>query len=452
MLNSILFLLSLCCASTLEQAQWTGEVAGQLFRDKFLNDSDEAKLLKEIHPQVPRADNKLKLVTVTLGYKHIAVTNVDESNGYISISAWEMMSWNDSRLMWDEKEYPGLTCINLLPEYIWMPDIVFYTASSTKASYEEGVKALVLSSGQVSYVTKQDMTFHCSMDLTNFPYDVQVCSVDLASCMDQSQEFHLSVAQVSHLTTQPHTDWIITASSITNSTAFSMSPFGLLESVKLTLQLVRKTGFHKALYLYPATIITFILPVIHLFPSGGSQKTTIAGLIMICTVLLYQDLCQQLRGFDEDNTPKILHHYGNLIILLVTSVAVSAITSLLASSNHSSRRLPSPIRAVLNSVAGRVCCLGQPQSKALFEPLEEEDVTFNTENDMATIVNHSAEIAGHAAPKQPEAVVLQPLITELRYARERKQVEMEWCQLAILVDRIAVIVFLVFALASTFRV
>ena len=44
--------------------------------------------------------------------------------------------------------------------------------------------------------------------------------------------------------------------------------------------------------------------------------------------------------------------------------------------------------------------------------------------------------------------VLHKLLDELRYNRERRQLEMEWYQLAILVDKLAMIVYIIYPFAA----
>ena len=42
------------------------------------------------------------------------------------MSGYNVIEWLDERLKWDIEEYPGIKQINVQPDLVWRPGVVFY--------------------------------------------------------------------------------------------------------------------------------------------------------------------------------------------------------------------------------------------------------------------------------------------------------------------------------------
>ncbi|KAF6018766.1 hypothetical protein EB796_022911 [Bugula neritina] len=163
----------------------------EAYSGEVSQDTVAAKSLVLVRP--PAADGSNKATNVSLSYNQIVVHEVDDSNGYISVSMWESMVWTDKRLSWKPDDYDGVDKITIPPSYIWLPAISVYTPSSELglAEDETGRKVVIAADGNVVYVPTKRARFRCDVDLKLFPYDIQVCHLKVGSWVHHQKELNI---------------------------------------------------------------------------------------------------------------------------------------------------------------------------------------------------------------------------------------------------------------------
>ena len=95
----------------------------------------------------------------------------------LQIQGWWRMYWNDPVLSWDAKLW-GVAYLNLGPSVIWVPDVTVFHQRSQDST---PVFASVYPDGSVFMSVPHVTTVGCSMNLTDYPFDVQHCSMTIGS-------------------------------------------------------------------------------------------------------------------------------------------------------------------------------------------------------------------------------------------------------------------------------
>ncbi|XP_069946656.1 glycine receptor subunit alpha-2-like [Cherax quadricarinatus] len=102
--------------------------------------------------------------------------------------------WEDERLRHPDITNPlDLNDPNLV-KAIWKPEVYFPNAKLAEFQFVTVPNVLVRinPNGQILYMLRLKLTFACMMELSRFPLDVQVCTMEIGSFSKTTQELNLS--------------------------------------------------------------------------------------------------------------------------------------------------------------------------------------------------------------------------------------------------------------------
>ncbi|XP_034521514.1 5-hydroxytryptamine receptor 3A-like [Ailuropoda melanoleuca] len=121
-----------------------------------------------------------KPTTVAIDVIIYAILSVDEKNQVLTTYIWYRQYWTDEFLQWNPEDFDNITKLSIPTESIWVPDILINefvdVGKSPSIPY-----VYVGHHGEVqNYKPLQVMTA-CSLDIYNFPFDVQNCSLTFTS-------------------------------------------------------------------------------------------------------------------------------------------------------------------------------------------------------------------------------------------------------------------------------
>lgn len=140
---------------------------------------------KKIRPVTNQSDP----IEVYLNFYLLAINGLDEVTEVLKTTGYLWILWYDNFLTWDPTNYGQLEYYFYPQDDIWKPDVAL------KNSYQEykqlGVSTLnvqVNSAGYVQWYPFQVFQSTCSMNIRNFPFDVQECSLKFVAWSYSSSE------------------------------------------------------------------------------------------------------------------------------------------------------------------------------------------------------------------------------------------------------------------------
>ena len=122
---------------------------------------------------VERHDQQL---SVTLGLMPVDI-DVDEAELKTTVGGWLFLSWQNSRLAWDDGPVERT---RLMPSEMWTPDIYPYNMVPTVSDWLQPTPALVSRNGEVLYVPPVSIQVRCRRQHASNP-DRIVCPIKLGS-------------------------------------------------------------------------------------------------------------------------------------------------------------------------------------------------------------------------------------------------------------------------------
>jgi len=106
--------------------------------------------------------NHSEAVNVSLGLSLIHITDLDVKRGLMQSNVWFKISWNDTNLRWDPKEYKGVKHVHLPIDKIWKPDFLVFNKGYGAGFGEnfvdtKNVLALVYNTGSVLWIPQANI-------------------------------------------------------------------------------------------------------------------------------------------------------------------------------------------------------------------------------------------------------------------------------------------------------
>ncbi|KAJ7399617.1 5-hydroxytryptamine receptor 3A [Pitangus sulphuratus] len=130
--------------------------------------------------------------TVAIDLMVYAILSVDEKNQVLTTYIWYRQHWTDEFLRWDPAHFDNLTQISLPMESIWVPDILINefvdVGKSPHVPY-----VYISHHGEVQNLKPIQAMTTCSLDIYNFPFDVQNCSLTFTSWLHHIRDINLSL-------------------------------------------------------------------------------------------------------------------------------------------------------------------------------------------------------------------------------------------------------------------
>ncbi|XP_072342306.1 5-hydroxytryptamine receptor 3A-like [Scyliorhinus torazame] len=133
-----------------------------------------------------------KTTTVAIDVMVYAILNVDEKNQVLTTYIWYRQVWTDEFLMWNPKDFDDIKQISIPTANIWVPDILINEFVDVGKSPEIPY-VYVDNGGRVKNYKPIQVVTACSLDIYNFPFDVQNCTFTFTSWLHNIRDINISL-------------------------------------------------------------------------------------------------------------------------------------------------------------------------------------------------------------------------------------------------------------------
>ncbi|KAJ6642742.1 Acetylcholine receptor subunit beta-like 1 [Pseudolycoriella hygida] len=136
-----------------------------------------SKILTNHNYLVPPSSSNISVsVNLELGN----LQKIDTRNQEMTFTAIMNLKWNDSSLLWNRKEFPHVNRVAVSSERIWTPDILIFNSNSKDIQNSRG-DLFISADGQVHWPIFGHFKTSCTIDVTYYPFDQQVCIIKIGS-------------------------------------------------------------------------------------------------------------------------------------------------------------------------------------------------------------------------------------------------------------------------------
>jgi hypothetical protein len=214
-------------------------------------------------------------------YMGMAIQNLDEFNQMTEtakLNVWMRTQWTDESLGWNSNtstlEYISVT------DELWTPDIEFLNAAGLPEVYVLNGGMYLYPSGLVIYSKPQVLKFSCSMNLHEFPFDIQSCKLKFGSWLYSDRLLHLMAfsdpaRRIDILDSFSHSEWEVLGVNVTASKEVrNCCPNKLFDLLEYEIRLQRYPHYYKLSMgmTIALVIVSFIIMLMN--PDNISRTST----------------------------------------------------------------------------------------------------------------------------------------------------------------------------------
>ncbi|CAF0721439.1 unnamed protein product [Rotaria sordida] len=146
-------------------------------------------LLESYVPEARPVINTTTVTIVDVGLTIIQVMNLDEQNQVMTTNVQVILKWQDEHLRWIPSEYNDQNRTVFSALEIWTPDIVLFNSADVAYSQRREHYLLTVHwNGTVEWVYPDVFRSYCDVVITYFPFDKQNCTLEIQSWSRPSDE------------------------------------------------------------------------------------------------------------------------------------------------------------------------------------------------------------------------------------------------------------------------
>uniref|UniRef100_A0A8B9H9E3 Cholinergic receptor, nicotinic, beta 5a n=1 Tax=Astyanax mexicanus TaxID=7994 RepID=A0A8B9H9E3_ASTMX len=252
--------------------------------------------------------------------------------------------WNDYRLVWDPDEYDGIKKLRIPSHHIWLPDIVLYNNADGVYEVSFYSNAIVANTGDIFWLPPAIYRSACAIEVRNFPFDQQNCTLKFRSWTYDRTELDLVLTSdfASRDDYTPSGEWdIVSLPGRKNEDPNDLTYM----DVTYDFVIKRKPLFYTINLIIPCVLITSLAILVFYLPSDCGEKVTLCiSVLLALTVFLL--LISKIVPPTSLAVPLI----GKYLMFTMVLVTFSIVTSVCVLNVHhrspSTHRMPEWVKRV----------------------------------------------------------------------------------------------------------
>ncbi|CAG5128833.1 unnamed protein product [Candidula unifasciata] len=288
-------------------------------------------LLDNYEPAI-RPDRK---VTVTVSLSLLSVNVLDVPLQRLSVSGWLSFTWHDPRLSWDPVSFGNITDIFDTELVFWRPEIIVDNSVNNLGILESD-KLLIRATSQGNMTWEPPGIFetHCDVDVTFYPFDAQVCVVEVTSWAQTMQQIDLyaSSSKIDLADYEESGEWDVLGSW--TDRRLLTDGADTHSEVTFSIKLLRKPMYYVTTILIPVMVTSILCIVVFLLPAESGEKVGYSLTILLTYTVMLTLVASYMPPTSKHTS--VLSVY--LTIILFIGVFTTLITVVVLHLHHRSRK------------------------------------------------------------------------------------------------------------------
>lgn len=411
--------------------------------------SKEGALIKALttgyNPMIRPSNASNPAVVVALGLAMTEIAELHEKTEIFESGAFLRHLWADYRLSWEPSKYGGIITVHIPAASVWKPDIVLINSADTVTEKQDPL-VIVFHTGTVFYSPKMRLRAPCSLDLTKFPFDEQICKLTFGSWTYDNSNINLTHfafgengLDIADL--RVNREWSVTESLATRSDKEFQYATNKYPLIEFSFRLQRNPTYYRHVFILPAVLLAILVPFQFLLPPDSKDRMILGGVLMMGIILLLIML-QDFLPEAHPTIPTLASYYSVTLIWIALSMIASIWVINTQSRGPRGRRVPELMRQCILRGLRRLVCLGDDA----YFPLNEIDTLSMKSLDIPAVEPIvKSDISGNQSKleKDVEEILrhVQTMIICTKTAQARKEVQNEWKEVAVVLDRVLCFLF-----------
>ena len=259
-------------------------------------------------------------VNIKVSVHLLSIDHFDEISGILKTIMQFELEWSDFRVGWRSSDFGGMESFQMPSASVWKPAI-YLLESAFKfepigASETETVR--ITSNGTVLWSPGQIVYSSCSVDVLNFPFDLQICYLNFMPKNTLAVEVVLNATsnqlRLRHYVA--NSKWGLVENVVDTTNLGSNG--GGVSSLNLKLYLQRRNLFYVYYILCPLFFLAFLNKLVFFMLPDSGERTGVAVTIFLAFVV-YMDVINS--NVPASSNP-VAFIYIVVLILMMYSVLI----------------------------------------------------------------------------------------------------------------------------------
>ncbi|XP_075404882.1 5-hydroxytryptamine receptor 3A [Tenrec ecaudatus] len=407
-----------------------------------------------------------KSTTVFIDVMVYSIINVDEKNQVLTTYIWYRQCWKDELLQWDPEDFDNITKLSIPTDSVWVPDILVNEFVDVGKSPDIPY-VYVQQDGDIHNYKPLQMVTACSLDIYNFPFDVQNCSLTFTSWLHTIQDINISLwrnpekVKYDKSVFMNQGEWELLG-VLPQFQQFSIEGSEYYAEMKFYVVIRRRPLFYAVSLLLPS-IFLMVMDIVgfYLPPESGERVSFKITLLLGYSVFLI--IVSDTLPATAIGTPLIGVYFVVCMALLVISLAETILIVRLVHKQDLQQPVPAWLRRLVLERLAMLLCLGERSaSSRLSAPMAAPKM-----DEGSAMGNHCSSLAGprdlektprgRGSPPPPPreaSLAVRGLLQELSTIRhflekrdESREVARDWLRVGSVLDRLLFRIYLLAVLA-----
>lgn len=408
-----------------------------------------------------------KPTTVSIDVIVYAILSVDEKNQVLTTYIWYRQFWADEFLQWNPEDFDNITKLSIPTDSIWVPDILINEFVDVEKSPSIPY-VYVQHQGEVQNYKPLQVVTACSLDIYNFPFDVQNCSLTFTSWLHTIQDVNISLWRLPEKVKSDKSvfmnqgEWELLG-VLTKFLEFcDRESRGCYAEMKFYVVIRRRPLFYAVNLLLPS-IFLMIMDIVgfYLPPDSGERVSFKITLLLGYSVFLI--IVSDTLPATAIGTPLISVYFVVCMALLVISLVETIFIVRLVHKQDLQQPVPLWLRHLVLERITQLLCLGEQ----LTSHRPPATLQATKTDDCSAMGNHCSHLGapqdlekttrGRSSPPPPPreaSLAVRGLLQELSSIRhflekrdEIREVARDWLRVGSVLDKLLFRIYLLAVLA-----
>ena len=278
-------------------------------------------LTKDYNKDIPPVKYQNEAVLVNISLSLVSLNDIDEVLEMFSVSGFFTIMWYDESMVWNGWDYGNIYQLLISYNNVWVPEIILLNPTEKAKSLGlDWNKIRYYSTGLAQWFPGDLIRATCTIDVYNFPFDTQVCDLQMQAYGYGTTELQLisSRTDVDTSAMAPHSSWIIseTKAYVTEALFSSQAVF--------RFHFERRPQFVIVNVILPILLMCFLNVMVFLLPVDSGERIGFAITVLLA-IAVYMTIVSDNLPKTSEPLPLISYF---LIICLIVSVLITVVTVL----------------------------------------------------------------------------------------------------------------------------
>ena len=291
--------------------------AGTMSDKKLLYNNLTADYNKDIQP----INNQSAIMTVDISLSVVALNDIDEVLEKFAVAGLFTISWYDESMVWNGLDYGGIYNLQIGYNNVWVPELIIINPTEkVKSLGQYWYKIHYQNNGFAQWFPSDLIKATCSINVYNFPFDIQECYLHVQTYGYSVSEVKLNSTRndVDLSTMEPHSSWIISETQ-----SYVVEAYGSSQAV-FKFRFERRPQYVIVNVILPILFMCFLNVMVFLLPVDSGERIGYA-LTVLLAIAVYMTIVSD--NLPQTSKPLPLISYL-MIICLIVSVLITVVVVL----------------------------------------------------------------------------------------------------------------------------